>query len=836
MLRLFFALNARLAHQRGRVLLSVAGIALGVALGFAVHLINRAAVNEFSLAVRSMAGVADLEVRGGRSGFAETLYPVLANLPGIAVASPMLDVEAGLAARQEGARGALRLLGIDSLRAAQMQPALFADDPRRIFDLMKPDSVLLSASAAETLRLRPGDKLALQVGLEHIELEVAGILPAASLHGSAALTDIATAQWRLRRLGNLNRVDLRLTPGANLEAVREKIVAVLPAGTYVAQVEQLEEQGANLSRAYRVNLNVLAMVALFTGGFLVFSAQALEVTRRRAEHGLLRVLGLTCAGVVRLVLAEAAAIGAVGSATGLALGYAIARIAVRTAGGDLGAGFFRGMTPEIGFAPLAAAAFFLTGVAMALAGGILPALDAARAPPARALKSGDERQMFEKLVSIWPGVLLIAFGAALTQCGPVNNIPVFGYAAIALILVGVILLMPRMAAALLGSAGIPGSVPLGLAVSQLRGAPGQAMVSLSAIVASFALMVAMAIMVASFRHSVDEWLNAVLPADYYLRTSHIADTAFLEPDFERRVRALPEVDRAEFLRSERLTLDAARPAVSLIARDMPRGAAKAIPLIGRPYERKPGDPPGAWISEAVAMVYAYRPGARIDLAIGGQVHAFVVEGLWRDYARLHGAIMIDRADYVRLSGDTRTNDAARWLKPAVTETRIEAALRALPGGERLDMAGPGEIRKVSLAVFDRSFAVTYLLEAVAVLVGLFGLSSSLGAIVLARKREFGMLRHIGMTRGQIGAMLAFEGGLLALFGAAAGLAAGWVIGVILIHVVNRQSFNWGMELHPPWGLLAILTLVLLGLAVITAYLSGREAMGIGPVRAVSEDW
>ena len=830
----FSGMRARLAHQRGRALLSAAGIALGVALGFAVHLVNGAALNEFSLAVRTMAGEADLEVRGGRRGFAEDLYPILAREPGIAVASPMLDLEAALADSGGKPHGTLRILGIDPLRAAQVQPALFADDPRRMFDLMKPDSVLLSPAAAAALNLKAGDRLALLAGLGRVELEVAGIVP--GVRGNLALTDLATAQWRLKRLGNLNRIDLRLAPGADLARARERIGALLPPGAYVAEVAQLEDQGANLSRAYRVNLNVLALVALFTGGFLVFSAQALEVARRRAEHGLLRVLGLTRRGVVQMVLAEAAVIGAAGSAAGLALGYALARIAVRAAGGDLGAGVFRGVTPEVVVPLGAAAAFFVAGVAIALIAAWLPALDAARASPARALKSGDEQQMFEKIVSVWPGVAMIVAGAGLAQLGPVQGIPLFGYGAIALILLGGILLMPRAATVLLGLAGAPRAVPLSLALAQLRGAPGQAMVSLSAIVASFALMVAMAIMVSSFRQSVDQWLDAVLPADYYFRTSHIGDTAYLEPDVEARVRALPEVARAEFLRSDRVTLDPARPAVALVARDLPGGAEQSLPILGAVHARKAGDPPAAWVSEAVAAVYGYTLGTQVNLAIGGQRHTFVVAGVWRDYARQHGAILIDRVDYVRLTGDRRVNDGALWLRPGVGEAQIEAALRALPGGAALDMAGPGDIRKVSLKVFDRSFAVTYALEAVAVLVGLFGLSSSLGAIVLARKREFGMLRHIGMTRGQVGAMLAFEGGLLAAFGAAAGLAVGWVIGFILIHVVNRQSFNWGMELHPPYGLLAVLTLVTIALAVVTAFWSGREAMGMGPVLAVKEDW
>jgi putative ABC transport system permease protein len=222
--------------------------------------------------------------------------------------------------------------------------------------------------------------------------------------------------------------------------------------------------------------------------------------------------------------------------------------------------------------------------------------------------------------------------------------------------------------------------------------------------------------------------------------------------------------------------------------------------------------------------------------LNGKSHLFVVAGAFRDYARQHGAIQIDRADYVGLTGDRRVNDAALWLAPGATPAQAMDAIRALPGAEQLEMAQPGEIRELSLRTFDRSFAATYAMEAVAVLVGLFGLSSSLGAIVLARRREFGVLRHLGLTQGEIRGMLAAEGGLLALLGAAAGLAAGAAISVVLVHVVNRQSFNWSMEMHFPVLLLSALTLVLVALSIVTAILSGREAMGMGPVRAVREDW
>jgi putative ABC transport system permease protein len=800
MLRLLAVLGRRRA--RGRALLSALGIALGIALGYGVYLVNRAAVEDLAASVRALAGEADLQVRGGRAGFSEALYPQIARLAGVAWVNPGLELDAGIA----GTERTIRVVGLDVLR--QGRPELLAAD-----------KVLLSPLASEAIVDR---KLELVVGQSTVTLEVIGV---GELKGFTALTDIATAQWRLARLGELNRLDVHLAPSADRDAVAERIRALLPPGAHVAGVETLEQASAYPSRAYRVNMNVLAMVALFTGGFLVFSAQALEMARRRGEHALLRVLGFTAARLTRLCLLEAALLGALGSLLGVALGYAF--------GADFGAGQFRSLAPQLAFHGIPALAHAAAGVVVAVAGALLPALDAARASPARALKSGDEQRMFERVARVWPGLVFLAAGAALSQFGPVNGLPLFGYAAIACLLMGAVALMPPVSRWVFAVLPLTSRVWMTLAISQLRGAPGQAAVSLAAIVASFSLMAAMAIMVASFRESVDEWLDTVLPAQLYFRSTHAGDTGYLEPGFEERVRSLPQIERVDFLRSARIILDPTRPALSLLARDR---AENAFPMVGDRYRRKPGDPPPVWISEAVHDVYRLNVAETIHLPLNGKSVEVIVAGVVRDYARQHGAILMERADYVALSGDRRVNDAGVWLAPGVSPAAAMDAIRALPGGAEVEISEPGEIREISLRIFDRSFAVTYAMEAVAVLVGLFGLSSSLGALVLARRREFGVLRHLGLTRAQVRAMLAAEGGLLALLGALAGLVTGAAISLVLVFVVNRQSFNWSMELHYPWALLGGLVLIVVLLSVATAVLSGKEATGMGPVRAVREDW
>src|SRR5258706_11236878 len=355
------------------------------------------------------------------------------------------------------------------------------------------------------------------------------------------MVDIAMAQWRFGRLGELNCMDIRLLEHTDRGGIVQQIQALLPPGVHAAPVDSMAQGSDYGARAMRVSLGGPAMGAHFTGGFLGFSAQALETARRRGEHALLRVLGLPRAGVARLVLLEAAALGALGALLGLVLGYALAIVATRAFGGDLGAGQFRNAFPHLRFSPVGAIVYFAAGIAVAVLGAWLPARDAAATPAARALKAGDEQAMFARTASPLPGVILLVAGALLAFVPPASGLPRFGYASIACLLIGAIALMPRFSQAIFQVLPLPRSPELALALARLRAAPGQAAVSLAAIVASFSLMAAMAVMVASFRQSVDDWLGPVLPARGYFRTTRAGDTGYLEPAFVEKARALPQI-------------------------------------------------------------------------------------------------------------------------------------------------------------------------------------------------------------------------------------------------------------------------------------------------------
>ncbi len=431
-----------------------------------------------------------------------------------------------------------------------------------------------------------------------------------------------------------------------------------------------------------MNLNVLALVALFTGGLLVFSTQALNVVRRRAQHALLRVLGVTRRGVVALAACRRRLLGAIGAAAGIALGYGLASVGLRLVGPDLGAGYFLGLTATPHLDLWTLGLFFALGVAAAMLGTLIPALEVARTQPARALKAGDETHAFERLGSAWPGAVLVATGGLSAFLPPVIGLPLFGYLAIALLLIGTMLLMPRLLTSLLGALPAARAPAPALAQMQLANAPGPAALSLTAVVAAVSLTVAMAIMVTSFRQSLEDWLDRVLPADLYLRAGGLGDTAYLSSADQRRIEGLPGLRRVEFLRSQQVMLDPARPRVTLLAREIqPASPQDRVPLVGPNVVPPPGAPPPAWVSELVADVYGFAPGAAIELPIAGRFARFTVAGVWRDYARQNGAVLIQREVYAQLTGDTAASDAAMWLQPGVTPQDMEARVRAaLPGG------------------------------------------------------------------------------------------------------------------------------------------------------------
>ena len=843
-------------HHPWRHGVALLAVALGVALAYSVHLINQSALAEFSAAVRTANGEPDLTLRGAREGFDDALFDRIATDPDVALASPVLEVDtyaqgpaaaasAASAPALEGLRASgrvpVRVLGLDLLRAAPLAPALMPrpaeGEDRLVF--LDPGAAFPNPSARSATQAAEGGTLKLQAGTRWVPLRVAGTTAA----GGTALVvmDLAGAQAAFGQLGRLSRIDVRLQPGVERADWLRRIE--LPAGVQARAADDTEQRVSNLSRAYRVNLTVLALVALFVGAFLVFSVVSLSVAQRTPAFALLGVLGLTAAERRRWVLAECALLGAAGSALGLLAGAGLAAAALRFLAGDLGGGYFPGIVPPLQVGLVGTLVFGALGTVSAVLGGWWPARQAQALSPAQALKGLGTPG--GSAPPAWPGLALLALGTGAAFVPPLFGLPLAAYVGVAALLLGGVALVPAVVHALLAGVGPArratlGALPL-LALQRARFQRRTATAAVAGVVASLALSVALTVMVASFRDGVTQWLASVLPADLYARSAGSgasAEQAWLPPDFAQRAAAVPGVERVLASRTRALQMAPDRPAVSLIAREL-ASPQDALPLLEAPLPPavvQPGEV-GVFVSEAMVALYGAQAGSRFTLPLAGQQVPVRVRGVWRDYARQFGAVVMAEADYRRLTKDDRLNDLALWLAPGASAAAVQDALRALlPDPAMLEFASASELRQLSLRIFDRSFAVTYYLQAVAIAIGLIGIAASLSAQVLARRKEFGLLAHLGLTRRQVVGVVAGEAGAWVAAGTLVGLVLGVAVSMVLVFVVNPQSFHWTMELVLPWGRLALLALAVLAAGTATAAFSARRAAGRAAVLSVKEDW
>lgn len=854
-----------------RTATALIAIMLGVALGFAVHVINQSALDEFSRAVRSVNGQPDLQLHAMQGGLPLALYPQVAQTPGVASAVPWVETTVLLPgssadpqtrSTQGAAQGvSLRVLGSDALKLAPVAPALMP----RLFeggdrlDLFAPDAVFLNAAALQALRLSPEQAVNAPIRWllngQAQQLRIAGTVAASGV--PVAVMDIAALQQKLGLFDRIDRLDLLLTDSASRSQVGAALhaLAAWQDQILIQQPSDDQQRVGEMSRAYRVNLTVLALVALFTGAFLVFSVLALSVAQRAPQFALLAVLGATPRQRMALVLLEALALGTLGSLAGIALGTALAWLALQVLGGDLGGGFFAGVQPALHWSPAAALIFGLLGLAATLAGAWWPARAAMDLPPAATLKGLGSTH--ESAPRLWPAVTLLAASLVLAFMPPVAGVPLAAYMAVGLLLLGGMSALPWLLGAVL--ALVPNAFsrqPLAmLALERARRMRHATTVAVGGVVASLSLAVALTVMVTSFRGSMMEWLDAVLPAPLYVRAaggSSRVDAALLPADAAQRLERLPGIARAQAMRSSQLVLSPERPALSLLIRPLQGEQAMQLPWVQGPlHQARPGI--AVHISEAVAQLYGLKPGDNWPLLskafnLQTQDHqapaaSFYIASVWRDYVRQFGAVALDWQDYLALVGNAgnaaQISEIAIW--PETPGPDLQAAIEqalGTPGQSppALEFVSSQALRERSLRIFDRSFAVTYWLQAVAIGIGLFGIAASFSAQVLARRKEFGLLAHLGLTRRNVLSVVAAEGLAWTMLGTIAGTLLGLGVAVILVHVVNPQSFHWTMELRLPLLRLLALGAAVVLAGVITAWLAGRRAASADAVLAVKEDW
>jgi len=854
------------------LVLSILGVALGVAVVVAVDLANTSAMQAFQGAARTLTGRATDRLVGGPRGVDQGVYRRLRLAPVGVPMAPVIEGEVSVMAGAGRTGRVLRVLGVDPLAEAPFRrygalDALAGAGVDWTRFLTEPGAALMLSSTARDIRRATGRAGASESpgppgpnaagiavrsgGVEHTLHWVGALHPGEPLARRAlrgvVVVDIATAQTLLGLRGRLNRVDLILPDARRRPAARAAALARLrapfgghlPAGLAIVPAQARASALSQMTRAFRLNLTALSLLALVVGGFLIYNAMTFTVLQRRSLFGTLRALGVSRGELYTQVLIEAGLIGLAGTALGLLLGVALGEGLLHLVTRTINDLYFQLTVQGLRVSSAALAKGIGLGVGATLLAAWVPALEAARTPPRavmnRSALEARVRRLLPYATALGVVVLLIA-GALLAW--PTRSLFV-AFAGLFAIIVGFALLVPLLTLALsrvvrapLGwLLGILGRMAArGVAVSLSR--TGVAIAALSIAVAT---TVGVGIMIDSFRHTVAVWLEGYLRADVFVSppgTSRGASRATVDPALAARFAKVPGVRSVS--RGRRVDIESDRGITQLFVLGIPRSSFSAFRL-------KSGDPKAArrayFDGEGVLVTepYAYRHhvgvGDTLRLRTDRGPHRFRIAGVYYDYGSPDGYVTMSRRTYEKYWRDRGITSLGIYAEPGADIDALIARLRRTAAGvQALEYHSNRGLREASLKIFDRTFAVTGVLRLLAIVVAFVGILSALLAIQLERARELAVLRANGLTPGQVWGLVTGETGLMGLIAGVLSLPLGIALSLILILVINRRSFGWSLQVvvSPEilWQALAVAMVAALLAGLYPAWRMSRTAPGL----------
>ncbi len=837
-----------------RTTLTVVGVGVGVAAALAIYLANQTVFESFQRAVTRVVGEATIHISGAERRIDETLVERIRLHPDVQAIHPHLSQSVTLETA-DGETRASMVWGLDVLELLGEETGMRQSSGEEDFSLdplLSLEAIFVDRELAASLDVVRGDPVTIHVGPHRFEAAVSRVLTFPddeTRWDSMVIMDIAAAQVQLRRLGQLDGVDLVTAPGVSVDRVIRELQARLGPSVLVNRPSQRDAQVQRMLTSFQLNLTTLSMVGLFVGTFLVYNAVGFSVVQYRREIGILRAIGMFRRHIALLFLGEAIMTGIVGGFLGSVFGSGLAHWLV---------GLERETVSELygiatlGELPLTLPVLLggcLLGVALSVIGALGPCLEASRTAPALAIAPGQyesTRHHHGRWTFLAVGVL--GLGGLLSLPGPVNGLPVFGYAAAFCVLLGCTLLSP-LGIHLLGLVALkvpafdifrwrsrqgfhPASMAR-LAVDQIARSSGRNSVTLSAFMVGIAIVVGVGVMIESFRDTVERWIDQTLMADLVV-TPHEEgldadprENVFrISPEMVRRAKAVPGVAAVDPYLQVRMQVGATQLYVA--ARDLALHAERSRYLFvdgdSSRRLRQAVDEQGVVVSEVLAHRLEVNVGDVLSLPTGAGEHGFPVVGVFYDYATDGGKIVLDRSLYEQWWGDRTATVLAVYLEPNANAQRVRGDLKqALGPLVPVSIVSNTELRAHILEIFDRTFRLTYGLELVTVIVGLLGIINTLLTTVVERQREFATFRAIGGSRRQVQGLVVRESLCLGFLGLGLGLLAGILLATLLISVINKQSFGWTIYMTVPFKTILEAVLVAGITGLLAGYLPARWA-------------
>ena len=832
--------------NKGRTFLSMAGIALGVSVFISVQLAIHTAIESFNTTVDHVAGRANLQITSSGRGFSEESFPKIKKVPGIKAATPVIQY---ITKFDEPIGEPLYLLGIDIFSDQQFRDYQFNEsDENDLQFLQNPRAIAITGKLASRHGLKKGSEITLIVGSRRIHFVISNLLamegPAKSLEGNFGVIDIASAQEALEKVGWIDRIDLIVDKSIPLGEVEKELKKVIPPGVEIRRPETRSGQIEKMVSAFHLNLSALSLISIVVGMFLIYNAISVSVIQRRREIGILRSIGVTRPEIVGLFICEAALIGLGGTLIGLGIGIGLAKGMLYLVSRTITSLYILVKAEHLLISPLVLIEGLGLGLLASILSSVGPAREASRVSPREALSLGTLEVKVKTRLSLFSfiglGILVLSFVFALQK--PIHQRPLFGFLSALLILIGVSFMIPsivsllnRLLSPLLRSLfGIEGK----LANRYICDSMARTVVTIAALMTALSMLISISIMILSFRKTVDLWVEQTINGDVFIfpgAYSISGYSALLPIEVSRALPSLPGVRAVDSFRALEVEYRNQPALIASVDGDVflnlkvvrfTRGNPRAI--LTRFVRGQ-----GVLVSESFALRHQVEAGDRIELDTARGEKEFSVAGVFYDYSSDWGMVLIEKKIFQTLWNDETLHSAGIYLQDGVSLESFKSMFQERYSKPyKLFVVSHRELRNEVLRIFDQTFAITYALEFIAIIVAILGIISSLNALIIERRRDIAILRAVGGLQRQVEKTVLIEAGLIGFFSHLLGLICGFLLSLLLIYVINKQSFGWTIQFSMPLRSLIQSWLIVMVSSLVAGLIPARRAARMNVVESL----
>lgn len=814
--------------------LSILGIAIGISVSNGIDIVNKSTLNGFKYSMNAVTGSAVSHIVSN-SSFLDSSFYFNLRKKGFTNILPVVELPV------QAKNFTFILYGTDPFASNNFEKRFsginFKTNTNISSLISEKGSVIISKKTSELLKVKNGESFFLDTFPEKTKVKVIGIIEnnaKASSYDHIIITDISSAQEISKNNNKISRIDIF---DKKDEA---KIKNHLKDNHLIIKSKSKSKTTEQMVESFQINLTAVSLLALVVGSYLIYNTMSFSVVRRKKTIGIYKAVGVSSRQIFSIIILESVLLGFFGTILGILMGFFLAKGLILIVSSTLNDLYFAITVNSVETDIYSVFKGLLLGMGASVFAGIKPSFDALKLSAAFSMKRSFEEQTIRKKIAAYSfaGVLILVFAGLIASINTKNII--LGYFTFVPLIAGFTLLSPLAVIYLVKFFSFSKSwLIYKMGLKSITENISRTITPITALAVAVAATIGIGITVKSFRNTVSEWLDQRLKADVFISAPGLVSLKNdnpIEPYLLEKLKQVEGIRKISFYREKEIFSDNKKIIVTGYGLDRED-------LSGFKFKSKVSKNiiddflkgKGIFITEPFALRHNLDSGGNLNFPYKNKTKSYKILGVYTDYSTDQGRVSIVFDEFSKLFNINTLSGISLFLEKNSDFQKIKTKITNISKGEELIINSNYSLKKNSMEIFDKTFAVADILQIISIIVAFTGIVSALMSIMLEKEKETGILRAIGFHSSEIRQKIYIQTFFMGLIAAFLALPLGHVFSWLLINVINKRAFGWSIDFSFSIKIIIVSCLISVGGAVAAGIYPGFKMSKTLPSAALREE-